>query len=91
MNANICLKWIRHFVQNYMAVKDLDIIVFEHPTAQYPQVIDTFLKPFEFTYTDECDLWMRSYPAVRISKYEISGFVVSAFIRISSMDNGYLC
>ncbi|KAK9720560.1 hypothetical protein QE152_g21972 [Popillia japonica] len=37
---------------------------------------------------------MRSYPGVRISEYEIAGFVASAFTRVSRMDiaiSGYRC
>ncbi|KAK9745056.1 hypothetical protein QE152_g7216 [Popillia japonica] len=54
----------------------------------------TFMKVFKSAYNDACALWMRSYPGVRISEYEIAGFVASAFTRVSRMDiaiSGYRC
>ncbi|KAK9694400.1 DDE superfamily endonuclease [Popillia japonica] len=86
--------------------KDLDVIEFARNnhihmlstplyTTHKLQPLDrTFMKPFKSAYNDACASWMRSYPDVRISEYEIAGFASSAFTRVSRMDiaiSGYRC
>ncbi|CAH1987730.1 unnamed protein product [Acanthoscelides obtectus] len=86
--------------------KDLDVIEFArknnihmlstppHTTHKLQPLDRTFMKPFKSAYNDACDLWMRANPAIRISEYEIAGFVAIAFNRVSRMDiavNGFHC
>ncbi|KAK9716927.1 DDE superfamily endonuclease [Popillia japonica] len=75
--------------------KELDVIEFArnnhihmlstppHTTHKLQPLDRTFMKPFKSAYNDACAWWMRSYPGVRISEYEIAGFVASAFTRVS--------
>lgn len=65
-----------------------------HTTHHLQQLDRTFMKPFKSAYNDACDLWMRLNPGIRISQYEVAGFVASAFNRVSRMDigvNGFRC
>lgn len=80
--------------------KDLDVIEFArknhihmlstppHTTHKLQPLDRTFMKPFKSAYSDACDLWMRSNPGIRISEYEVAGFVATAFNRVSRMDIG---
>lgn len=86
--------------------KDLDVINFAtkkhihmlstppHTTHKLQPLDRTFMKPFKTAYNDACDLWMRANAGLKISEYEIAGFVASAFNRVSRVDigvNGFRC
>ncbi|XP_033229505.1 uncharacterized protein LOC117181046 [Belonocnema kinseyi] len=115
MNAELFLKWMKHFVKysnptekdpillildGHASHKDLDVIEFArkshvhmlstppHTTHKLQPLDRTFMKPFKSSYNDECDLWMRSTPGIRITEYEIAGLVASAFTKVSRMDIG---
>lgn len=59
-----------------------------HTTHKLQPLDRTFMKPFKTAYNIACDLWMRSNAGLRISEYEIAGFVASAFNRVSPVDFG---
>ncbi|KAK9721960.1 DDE superfamily endonuclease [Popillia japonica] len=80
-------------LDGHASYKDLDVIEFArknhihmlstppYTTHELQPRDHTFMMPFKSAYKDACASWMRSYPGVRISEYEIAGFVASAFKR----------
>ena len=86
--------------------KDLDVIdyaranhvhllsLLPHTSHKLQPLDRTFMKPFTQAYSEECALWMRKNPVLRISDYDVAGLVNEAYKNVCRMEiatNGFAC
>ena len=64
-----------------------------HSSHKLQPLDRTFMKPFKNAYGEECALWMRRNPGLRITDFQIASFVHKAFQKVCRLDiaeNGFL-
>nr|XP_023028549.1 uncharacterized protein LOC111516636 [Leptinotarsa decemlineata] len=90
INENLFLEWLVHFKQHYKYCKSNHIYMSLPPHASHKmQPLDvSFFGPLKMAYKKECDLFLKSNLAEKITPYDVASLVRKAFNNIASINKG---